>query len=472
MPIYASMRYLRTNPYPAIAGFALAVAAVSLLLPFGPVYDPWGWLIWGRELAGFDLDTSGGPSWKPLPAVAALPLSALGDAAPDAWLLLARAGGIAALAITALLAWRLTGKRPLGERIVAAAIAFFGLALFADEITPWSRQFAGGLAEPLLVALVLAAVERGLAGGRRAALVLAGAAALLRPEAWPFLALYAVHLWRRREERAAIAICVAAVAVLWLAGDLLGSGDALTGAERARGGEGEAFAEAIEAFGRALELPLAAFWFGAVFSVGVATRDRERRIPVLAAGALAWIGIVAVMAAAGFAGLPRFFAPAAAIVTVLGAVGIARAGATALAALGSREGRGAVAAATAILLVGIALAAQSIQRASQIDAELQVARDTEERQRALFELVDDAGREALTACGPPVISRLEDETALAWRLELPMSAVYVSRAPLKGKGAFISELDGGWSYTASCAGSGIPTGSASARITGVSGASR
>jgi hypothetical protein len=45
----------------------LLLAAASLLLPSEPSYDPLAWLIWGRELAHFQLDTSGGPSWKPLP---------------------------------------------------------------------------------------------------------------------------------------------------------------------------------------------------------------------------------------------------------------------------------------------------------------------------------------------------------------------------------------------------------------------
>ena len=43
------------------------LAAASLLLPSQPSYDPLAWLIWGRELAHFQLDTAGGPSWKPLP---------------------------------------------------------------------------------------------------------------------------------------------------------------------------------------------------------------------------------------------------------------------------------------------------------------------------------------------------------------------------------------------------------------------
>src|SRR4051794_30474176 len=42
-------------------------AALSLLGPAVPTYDPWAWIIWGREITHLDLNTVSGPSWKPLP---------------------------------------------------------------------------------------------------------------------------------------------------------------------------------------------------------------------------------------------------------------------------------------------------------------------------------------------------------------------------------------------------------------------
>ena len=79
-----------------IAAGVLALAAASVLLPFSPVYDPWAWLVWGRELTEGSLDTSGGPSFKPLPVAICALLAPLGDAAPDAWLAVSRAGWLAA----------------------------------------------------------------------------------------------------------------------------------------------------------------------------------------------------------------------------------------------------------------------------------------------------------------------------------------------------------------------------------------
>ena len=53
--------------YLLLAAVALLIAALSLLIPSTPSYDPWAWLVWGSEIVHLDLHTTGGPSWKPLP---------------------------------------------------------------------------------------------------------------------------------------------------------------------------------------------------------------------------------------------------------------------------------------------------------------------------------------------------------------------------------------------------------------------
>ncbi len=61
----------------------------------------------------------------------------------------------------------------------------------------WAFNTALGNSEGLLAAAVLWAVVAHLSGRHRAALALLTAAALMRPEAWPFLGVYGVWLWRR-----------------------------------------------------------------------------------------------------------------------------------------------------------------------------------------------------------------------------------------------------------------------------------
>ena len=91
----------------------LALALLSLLTPSVPTTDPWGWIVWGREVAHLDLDTSqgGSPSWKPLPVLFTTPLAIFGDALPEAWLVVARAGGLFGLVLVVVLAVRLAGDR-------------------------------------------------------------------------------------------------------------------------------------------------------------------------------------------------------------------------------------------------------------------------------------------------------------------------------------------------------------------------
>src|SRR2546423_9397814 len=65
----------------------LAVAALTLLFPSTPTYDPWAWILWGREIVHVDLLTAGGPSWKPFPVLFTTPFSLFGqDLAPYLWL--------------------------------------------------------------------------------------------------------------------------------------------------------------------------------------------------------------------------------------------------------------------------------------------------------------------------------------------------------------------------------------------------
>ena len=174
---------------------ASALAALSLLGPSVPTYDPWAWIIWGREIAHLDLNTVSGPSWKPLPVFfTTVVLAASGDdAAPDLWLLISRAGGMLAIAMAYRLGSRL-GGRPAG---VIAALAL----LLADG---YAQTWWRGNSEGVLVAVCLWAVERHLDGRRTDAFLFGFAAALLRPEVWPFFGLYGLWLgWIEPRRRAA-----------------------------------------------------------------------------------------------------------------------------------------------------------------------------------------------------------------------------------------------------------------------------
>jgi hypothetical protein len=282
------------------------------------------------------------------------------------------------------------------------------------------------MSEPLLVALVLGAVRAQLAARPRLALLLGGLAALVRPEVWPLLAAYG--LWRWRADPATRPLLVALALVLpalWLGPDLLTAGDALGSAGRAqRGGGGplEVLARAA-ALPRAAARPVAAAWRWGLFGVG----GRDRRLLALGLGALGWIAVVAAMAAVGFAGLPRFMAPAAAVVGVLGGVGLAR-----LVAV-----RRSPVAAALVVALALVTALQLPGRAAELPHALRATARigaSHDRLRALARAV---GRDRLLRCGDLATSDVLARTALAWELDVPLSSVVSFGVAPRLSGAFV-----------------------------------
>ena len=237
---------MRADRPVAWIGGALALAVLSL--PFGRAlaFDASAWVVWGREVWTLSLDTSAGPTWKPLPVLFTAPFAALGDGAAWAWLAVARAGALLAAAGVARLAWRASGP--------AAGVAAGGAAVLSLW---WAFNGALGNADPLLAAAVVWALIVHADGHPRGAFALGVAAALIRPEVWPFLAAYA--LWQQRRGALplpAVLACGAGVLALWLVPDLLASGlDSLRGSTgtASEGSAAEAdvpFLASLEDFGQ------------------------------------------------------------------------------------------------------------------------------------------------------------------------------------------------------------------------------
>jgi hypothetical protein len=315
-------RRLWPGPTTLLVLGCLAVGAASLLTVSAPTYDPWSWIVWGREVLHGDLVTLEGPSWKPLPVLFTTPFALFGDdAAPALWLIVARAGGVLAFAMAYRLGARLAGQW-------AGAIAAVSLVL-ADEFI---RNFARGNSEGLLVALVLWAVDRHLDGRRSQAFILGFGAALLRPEVWPFWALYGLWLiyqawhggppWR---EIALVGGLGALCLVLWFVPEYLGSGDWLRAAERARdpNPDSAAFADSpfVEVFRRSAAVLSLPVYLGGLIAVAIALWRRDRVQLALAAMATILMVAVAAMTEGGFAGNLRYVALPAALVCVLAGAG-------------------------------------------------------------------------------------------------------------------------------------------------------
>ena len=170
-----------------VALAVLALTALTFLVPSAPTYDPWAWIVWGREILHLDLSTVDGPSWKPLPVLLTTPFALFGGLAPDLWLFVARAG--ADRRRRHGLPGRAAARRSAGRRCRRGA---------PTRVAPWMlRNSALGNSEGLLVALGLAAVERHLAGRTAMRFLLGIGAGAAAPEAWPFIGLYGLWLfWR------------------------------------------------------------------------------------------------------------------------------------------------------------------------------------------------------------------------------------------------------------------------------------
>ena len=239
--------------YITLVAGAVTVAALSLLIPSTPSYDPWAWLVWGREIVHLNLQTTAGPSWKPLTVIFTTIFAPFGNAAPDLWLVVARAGAVMAVVMVFKLAYRLT--RELGrlvspaERsaatspswpakiisvlppVLAAVIAAGSLIDSRDFIT----NNALGYSEGLAAALLLISIDRGLDGARRQAFAIGFLAALDRPELWFFWGPYGAYLWwsEPQARRLVLALFVL-IPVLWFLPELWGSGQLFRAVTRAQ----------------------------------------------------------------------------------------------------------------------------------------------------------------------------------------------------------------------------------------------
>ncbi|MBV9605333.1 MAG: hypothetical protein JO027_09505 [Solirubrobacterales bacterium] len=234
--------------YFTVAGAALVIGALSLLIPSTPSYDPWAWLVWGREIIHVNLQTTGGPSWKPLPMLFTTVFAVFGKAQPDLWLVIARAGAVMSVVMVFKVAWRLTrdlvagvtGDRlagVTGERLAIIPPLLAGLIAAGSLVNSggFISDNALGYSEGLAAALSLIAVDRFLDGARRQAFVVGFFAALDRPELWFFWGPYGLYLfWRDPGARRLVVALFALIPVLWFLPELWGSGHLLRGVNRAQ----------------------------------------------------------------------------------------------------------------------------------------------------------------------------------------------------------------------------------------------
>jgi hypothetical protein len=394
----------------ALVAAALAVAALSLLRPYALAFDPWAWSVWGREVGRLALDTTSGPSWKPFPVLFTTPLALFGSATPALWLIVARAGGLLALAGTFALAARL-GGRWAG----AAAVAVMVLSPW------WLYNTALGNSEGLLAAAVTWAIVAHLDGHRRGALALLTAASLMRPEVWPFLIAYGVWMWR--EDRRAVLLSGVLVVLLWFGPDVVGAGGALDASKTGRGIPSPGSAKLADIPALALLGDTATLvTVPALIAALLAALLGDRTIRRLAAGAAGWVAIVALMTTAGYAGNPRYLVAAAAVAAALAGVGVVLAAGQVWRLTAGFRNPDATPRVQFAAPVGAALLVAAVLAVTAGDLRTQV-RELDSRAAAsgAFEgaLARAGGKDALLRCSR-VRTSTRARSLVAWRLDLPL----------------------------------------------------
>jgi hypothetical protein len=432
-PVASLRRATRSYAVIAVVACTVLAAVSAAVLPTVPSYDPWSWIVWGREVFDPHLSfvVSGGPSWKPLPFVFTTVWGLFGGAAPTLWVITARAGGLLGLVVAWRLAGRLVGSGRQG--VFAGALAVIGVVLTQDWLYYWLR----GTSEVVLIGASLWAVDRLLDGHKTQAFLLGVAAALIRPEWWPFLGLYALWLWFREPEfkrwpmRLLILAGLFSIPFLWFVPPWIGSGQPFLAASHAAEYNGHLGSDPFRTVvGRAVDLQVLPALIAAVAAVALGWfRDRDRLLLAMGAAVAAWWVVVIGMTLDGYPGLERFFLPAAALTCVLGGVGITRVALLAGAALEPHA---------RIVTIGVAaaLVAVSIPFTTTRFAEARAAKPAASRAVSILDQLSRAvaavgGHNGVFPCKTSFAAVNHGvQTALAWKLHVTLERVGTAmRAP-------------------------------------------
>ncbi|MGH2858957.1 MAG: hypothetical protein ACRDMJ_15895 [Solirubrobacteraceae bacterium] len=430
-------RLSRVARSPATVAVLACVALGALsaaVLPTVPSYDPWSWIVWGREVFDPHLSfiVNGGPSWKPLPVVFTAVWGLFGSAAPTLWVVTSRIGGLLGLWGAWRLACRLSGGGPLGwfaGLLAAAAIVVTG-RLDQD----WYYYFLHGTSESMLVGFTVWSVDRMLERRHAQAYVLLALAGLIRPEFWPFLGVYAIWLWLRAPQfrspwmRLLLLAGLAAQPFGWFVPPWITTGNAFLAATHAHDYNGHLGSDPLRSIVvRGIrDQQLTMLILAAVAVIVGWVRDRNRVIVGIGVLVVAWWVVVVGETLDGYPGLERFFLPGATLTCVLGAVGLAQ-----LAQLGGRAiagfGAGARRALTGVVALGLAIACVPFA-----SGQITQARGNERDASQGVYLLDQLSRAVAAVGGHDGVLPCKSsfaavnhsgQTALAWKLHVTLARI-------------------------------------------------
>ncbi|MCX6387918.1 MAG: hypothetical protein NTX07_04230 [Solirubrobacterales bacterium] len=380
-----------------LIGSACLLAALLSLLAFNPglTYDPAAWAVWAAELPHRTMGLGSGPSWKPLPVLLTAPFALVSwEFGGESWLVIARTGSIA----TSVLLWRTASRAVTPDNAPwkttpSALIAGGTAALLPWLIPSWVQFASGGASEPVMMALLLAAVEAHLAGRAKIALALVVGAGLVRPEVWALLAIYGIYMMRRGGIRALPTLLLAALVefIGWFGVPWMAGGDPLQATHRAR-----VFVDRevpVDEFLRRVstELPWEA-WLLITLGVVATVVLKRRVLTAITVTGLGWLLVVTAMTEGGYSGISRYAVPALVILCATAGAGAG----WAVGLVSSKAAQTAIAAAAVVFLLGT-----TVGRAPELSAQVNRVDRIGEIGRDSVVALQRAGgaRELIRQCG-------------------------------------------------------------------------
>ncbi len=412
-----------------VVATAVGLLVVSLLILLWaktrPGFDPYGWLVWGRQTVAGNLNTNAAPSWKPLPYLFTAPYGLFGHFQLWLWMVTSLAVSLAGALFAGRIAYRLTASDSDNRYAAYAAAAFAAAGYFG--ISSYWHYMLSAQSDPMIVALCLGAIDCHLCGRYRWAFVLAALASLGRPEVWLFLGAYSIWAWLRVPSmRWLIVGALLLVVLLWFGVPALTSRTPFVAASNALGSGRRLRSDRVfGTIGRFLDLNPTVIELTALIAVAIAVVRRDRVTLALAAGVCAWVIVEIAFSLHGWPGLGRYmFEPAAVLIAIAG-VGVGR-----LLADAPRISRAASWGAVALVaVIVLALVPPALSRARDEHRDI---RDQRTRTAQLGKLTGVISRlggpSRFKPCGEP-LTRLEYQTILAWNLHVNVATVGYKYGP-------------------------------------------
>jgi hypothetical protein len=401
-----------------LAAVVGAGALFVVITGMRPDYDAFGWLVWGRQVLHWNLNTDGAPSWKPLTFIFTLPYALLGSAQLWLWMITAVAGAVGGTVFAARIAFKLTGPSPERRYAPFVAAAFAGVCLLG--IDTYSHLVLIANADPLIVTLCLGAIDCHLSGRPRLAFAMIVGASLGRPEAWVFAGLYALWAWRAVPAmRVLLVLGILLIPAFWFTVPALTSHSWFIAGDLALNQQtvihGNKILGVISRFRGLYELPMQ---LAALVGLVLAVARRDVVTLGLAAAALLWVGIEIAFAYHGWSAVPRYLIEPAGVMVAIagGAVGRVLADTRR-----SRLVRWAGPVAVAVLVVALAPTARSRVRVTR--SEIDLARSHAKQVNRLTAVIKRiGGADKVKSCGQPV-SLVGFQSTLAWAVGLNVGNV-------------------------------------------------